>query len=154
MNRQRSGKAVQQIDSWVLLSPLQAAHVRSIYSSIERQTLLREAVLDLNAPNHVWRFDLTVVAPSVAPSRSETSRPGKNKEPKFQRTMRLQRPNLHPRRVRFSRPGGPRGGVSRVGSPLRSWLTLQPITRGAVRWLKSNAGIHEWLGQRTCAFDK
>jgi hypothetical protein len=44
MNRQRPGKAVQQIDSWVLLSPLQAAHVRSIYSCIERQTLLREAV--------------------------------------------------------------------------------------------------------------
>ena len=50
MNRQRPGKAVQQIDSWVLLSPLQAAHVRSIYSSIERQTLLREAVPDPNAP--------------------------------------------------------------------------------------------------------
>ena len=50
MNRQRPGKAVQQIDSWVLLSPLQATHVRSIYSSIERQTLLREAVPDPNAP--------------------------------------------------------------------------------------------------------
>jgi hypothetical protein len=46
MDRKRARKPVQQINSGIFLSPLQASNIRPIYTLIEGQLLLREAPRD------------------------------------------------------------------------------------------------------------